>query len=470
MPSLSQQLVDLFRNLQLVTKKTDESLYHYIPVKDQTNEFTKESFLAIPLKSAKEINPLFEEIKSILGDKRHFVSNDVLIGTMIMFSLCPFEKRNEPTMRKFFSLISPLKLKQYMFLDGKATEEIFQLKFFDYSVGRMDFDKFELFLKNHAKSDYVNRYQKHLQNSPGIEVKSKDVRIIDVYAWAEICGIRVSSMPIAIQDHINLYLYAISWIQFGVFKNEFYEQQQFITAYFGVFYTLEDFENIGCHFINVFYGFLNDTNNGWVFPTIRRQNELRFPDPRLLKDVSLFLKQNSEILSITNSPFFGPLKIFSGILASGERQLANNNVSHAFVDFFVALDFLLAPDTDKSKKLKSRIALLTHVFFKQTFLDQIAILDRLYESRNDYVHFGKGVELNATIKLRDITKVIMAIVFNLHKKHINKTGDLLADWVKSIDLNVTKFYEKGILPNDKEFRVLGIINLDQVVLHSKYTA
>jgi len=470
MPELSPPLISLLSGIHFVAAKTDEASFHYIPVKDQTNEFLAEYYLAVPQNSAKSISSLFLEFQKILTEKGHFVSNDVIIGTMIMFTLCPIEKRTNEIINRYFSLIKPRKLKQYLFLEGDvvASEKIYQMKFFDYSIGGMDFDKFELFLKNHAKTDYISRYRDKLKDVPGVEVKSKDVNIFDVYLWLKECGIQVSQMPMLIQDRVNFYLYAISWMQFLKLKKEFYEQQQFITATYGVHYNIEDFENIGCRFINVFYGFLDEPRHGWVFSTIRRQTEISFPDPRLLEDVSAFLKQNGEVLSNSRSPFYGPLKIFSGILAGGESQLANDNVSHAFVDFFVGLDFLLAPDTEKSKKLKGRIALLTYGYFKRTFPAQIIVLDGLYECRNNYVHFGKSVDLNDTVEIRDITKVIIGIMFNLHKKNINKNGDYLKDWLNLIDKYVTRFYERATLPNNREFRELGVFDLDYLVMHRTY--
>lgn len=455
-------------SIQFVETNTDETNFHYIPVKDQTNVFTAVYYLAMPKNLSKNISPVFHEFQKILSEQNHFISNDIIIGMMIMFTLCPINRRSEKVINQYFSLISSQKIKQYLFLEGKAAEKIYQLKFFDYSIGGMDFDKFELFLENHAKTDYITRYREKLKDAPGIEVKSKDVKIIDVYLWLKECGINVSRMSMPIQDRVNFYLYAISWIQFLNLKKEFYEQQQFVTATYGVHYTIEDFENIGCRFINVFYGFLGESKHGWVFSTIHRKTELSFPDPRLLKDVSAFLKQNSEALSNPQSPFFGSLKIFSGILSGGESQLANDNVSHAFVDFFVGLDFLLAPDTDKSKKLKGRIALLTYEFFKRTFQDQIILLDALYDCRNNYVHFGKPVDLNDTIEIRDITKVIMGIIFNLHKKNIGKSGDYLKDWLNLIDKHVTKVYEKGTLPNAREFKELGVFDLNYLVMHRTY--
>lgn len=468
MPELSEELISIFQNIDISPSKINEEIYHYIPVTDRTNEFTAISYLAFPLEYVKKYGALTNEIKTYLTTKGHFISTDVVTSLMIMFTICPREKRTPAIIGQYFSLVTDIKLKQYLFLEGKASEDIYQLKFFDYSIGKMEIDKFEIFLNNHAKTDYVKKYKKHLENAPGIEVKSKQVQVIDVYSWLMQCGIRASAIPTAIQDRVNLYLQAVSGTQFEQFKKDFREQQQFITATYGVIYTLEDFERIGCRFINVFYGFLTTARHGWVFSTIRHQTELSFPDPNLLKEVSSFLKTNAGLLSNDDSPFFRPMKIYADILANGERQLMDKNVSHAFVDFFVGLDFLLAPDTEKSKKLKSRIALLTFGYFKEGFFDQVALLDKLYNCRNDYVHFGKILTMEDTIALRDITKVVMAIILNLHKKHLKKTGDYLEKWLKSTDDLVVRIYEKNKFPNDKELRDLGIYDLDYIILHSKY--
>lgn len=155
---------------------------------------------------------------------------------------------------------------------------------------------------------------------------------------------------------MNIYFNAVSISQFDVFSKEFDEEQYFITASFGIFYSLDYFRLAGFTLVNVFYGFLGNSDIGWVSPILMQLDSLRFPDPKILSKANSFVRKHNDVLTNQSGVYSRYLRTVSEMFANAEKNILSKNMNQAFIDLFVGLDFFLAPDTEKSRKLKRRIA------------------------------------------------------------------------------------------------------------------
>ncbi len=437
---------------------------HCVSVIDHTNKYKTEFFISYPTTLGVDQEAAFEKIQSLLEAASHDASNEIITGILTLFCLSPQESRSVAFIEEFFALMKSVSLKQYIFFNGLSLESIKTLKFFDYTVGTLDYAKFEDFVSRHSGSDYLDCYPRGLDKRNGIEVKAKPVVAIDIYQWLTNCDLDVNEIPDEIQNQVNIYFDAISSSRYQFFLQEFNKQQAFITAYFGVIYDLSDIEKIGLSFINIFYGFLGRSSAGWLHPANRSMTGIAFPDSRLIDPVNKFLNKNSKFLSNQNGPFGRHLSIVTGFFARGEQHLSQRQFNQAFIEFFVGLDFLLAPDTEKSKKLKARIGILSFTAMNRSLLEHLEVLNTLYDIRSDYIHNGKDVSQEQLWELRDITKVVIGVLFNLHKKYPANCQFSYENWIELIDHTHTKIFTKGIQPNLLEQKKLGIYTLEGLLL------
>jgi hypothetical protein len=461
MQNLSVPLENFLLQIELIDNDKD-STFGYTSIVDQTNEYKAQYFLKYPAIPTEDLTALRNEIKQLLEISKHHVSDEVITGLLVLFTLCNKTLRSREVILEFFNLIGALKIKQYLLFDGTPIERIDELKFFDYTIGELDYEKIAKFIADHSGSDYATRYKQQLQQRVGIAVKSKIIAAVDVYQWLQQCQLSTSSILVDVQDIINIYLTALSNKQYEVFKKDFYEQQNFITASWGLIYGLEDFEYIGCTFINVLYGFMNNTGSGWVFSTKRKLTGMNFPDPRLVSQVAAFLKSNSEAIATQSGPFSRLLNIVSEQFSNGEQNIKRKNFDHAYIDLFVGLDFLLSPDSEKSKKLKSRISFLIFKYFNKPLREQVEHLDKLYDKRSEYIHNGKKIDMASLLELRDISKVILMILLNLHKQHATNPQKNYEEWLSNIDFHWDKYFNKGIEPNQKQWMEIGVHKLENI--------
>lgn len=459
------EVISQIQNLEIRTNAASDQ-YHYLKVLDHTNKYEAEYFICFPKIVGEDINALLDYVKERLDEKLHLVTDEIVTGILLLFSLSKKESRTGKLVELFFSRLQDIQLKQYMFFNGVAKDFIPQIKFFDYTIGKLDYVKFKKFVSLHTNSDYPQLYPRAENECTGIEVKIRNVKAIDIFQWLEDCSINPLVLSDEIQNQINIYFDSLSANFLEIFRNDFYKQQSFLSAYFGLIYSIEQIEFIGISFINIFYGFLGNQENGWLHPANRKMTGTSFPDPRLTEPAGKFIEKNAALLGCQTGPFARSLSIFCDILSRGEKNIMNCQFNNAFIDFFIGLDFLLAPDTQKSKKLKSRISILVHQAFGRSLQDQVLILNDLYDMRSDYVHNGVDVSLESLYELRDITKVMVGTLFNLHKQFHNKNNYSYQDWIALNDVVYERFFGKGVNPNVLEQKRLGIHKFEGLILTS----
>ena len=173
------------------------------------------------------------------------------------------------------------------------------------------------------------------------------------------------------QEIINCYLTPVSKFFHEDFKRKFYKQQEFVNSYYGIYYPIDQFEISGYTLVNIYYNFFNHYQAGWVLPIHLRLSDVFFPDPRVIQKVNSFLSKNENEIYENQGEFARYLDTVSSIFSNAEKHIHRKSYEHAYLDFFVGLDFLLAPDTEKSKKLKQRISLLTHKTLSASFEEQM---------------------------------------------------------------------------------------------------
>jgi len=456
-------LLPIFQQLE-IANDTESPNHHHLLVVDSTNLYKAEFYLRYPKLPGLDQQVLSVYIKDKLIREKHLVSDEIIVGILVLFSISSKQIRTATLVERFFSHICSLQLKQYLFFNGTSTENIPQLKFFDYTIGTLNYDKYENFLKAHTNSDYTKRYPRDKGKRTGIEVKTKTVQAIDIYQWITDCGLNPTKIPDHLQNLINIYFNGLSNERYKLFKQNFFQQQAFLTAYFGIIYTLKELEMIGISFINVFYGFFGNNSHGWLHTANHQMTGSTFPDARFVIPAGKFIEKNAELLANQNGAFARFLSIISEIFSRAEYNIMIKQYNHAFIDLFVGLDFLLAPDTQKSKKLKSRISMLVHGALNQTLPDQVQRLDALYDMRSDYVHNGVNIDLTDLSELRDISKILMAILLNLHKQYANDKKYGYEEWIKLVDHYYELFHNKGQTPNVVEQKRLGIYKLQGLML------
>lgn len=451
---LSQKLLDFFLEVEVIpnTLEIIDSSYHFEELLYSTNEYTLKTCLKYRIEFDK--NEMYGEISKILNDVGHPTNTEIINSFILLFCLSKKELRNPSLINNFFSLIKNCRLKQYLFLNVQAVEKICRLKFKDFSIGNIDYDKFSDFIKNHSNSDYAIKYKSSLTNATGIEIKYYEMTIVDVFEWQQYTFKSLNPEWFSIEV-TNYYLTAISNFSFNIFKRKFYKQQEFINAYFGVFYSLEVFEMLSVTLVNIFYNFLDSANNGWVLPIKKGLSTVKFPDPRIVEKVNSFVLKNENEVYQNDGEFSRYLDFICSLFSNTEKNIENGNLNHAFVDFFVGLDFLLAPDTEKSKKLKQRISLLTHKMMSLSFSEQLNRLDILYDERSLYVHQGKSVAVEELVELRNIARVILSVLLEVHRSN-TKTQKLTQNkWIEKIDDFVQQIY-RGITLNEQQLSSIGI--------------
>jgi hypothetical protein len=451
---LSAELINFFLDVDIVAKShaiVDES--HVIQrISYNTNEFCLEVFLRYKRHFNKV--KIDSEISEILSAVQHPCDRNVIDSIIILFCLSDNKKRDTSLVVTFFSLIKNCKVKQYLFFNARLGEEIKTLKFHEFYIGSIDYDKFYDFVKLHTTSNYAEKYKANLSNKAGIEIKNFEINIVDICQWLS----KINATPnldLEQQEMVNIYLDFVSRICLDEFKNKFHKQQEFINAYFGLYYDLELFDKMGYEYVSIYYNFLNNSNIGWVLPISTRWTDFSFPDPRIVANVNSFLFTNGKYIYQIGGEFSRYLETMSNIFSGAEKHLDHKNFNNSFIDYFVGLDFLLAPDTEKSKKLKQRISLLVFDRMSTSFEKQLARLDYLYDIRSLYVHRGINVMTKDLIELRNIARIVLSVLIEMVIISYKNNKIKVSSWLHKIDELVQGLY-KGKRPKDKDYSEIGI--------------
>jgi hypothetical protein len=92
-----------------------------------------------------------------------------------------------------------------------------------------------------------------------------------------------------------------------------------------------------------------------------------------------------------------------------------------------------------------------------SFHEQLSRLDVLYDLRSLYVHRGDCIESAELIELRNICRVVLSVLLQVHTNSLKNNKLKFADWLTQIDEFVQDIY-KGKLPNAQRLATIGIKN------------
>jgi hypothetical protein len=457
----SEKLIRFLCDFEFVRTQDEEGrIYFYEPIEIIAAGRTITTFIRYN-RNLGEMISYFPEISERLIQGGSYSDTAIIKAFILIFGIAPKWQRNEILIEGFLRCFKTVKLKQFVFFHPQRAEKIYNLSFHDFSIGDLDFQKFKKFLKMHTGSDFADNFRSKLENKCGIEIKNHLVPLIDIYEWLRFIKIEFDNIGMFNQELINNYLTALSQHSYKEFKGKFYQQLQFIKAMYGVSYELEEFEKYGFSFINVYYNFMGDPKLGWVLPITGADYKMEFPDPRILKRINKFLDGNKEILKSSKGEFSYYLNTLSQLFANAEDQLDHLNFNHGFLGFFVGLDFLLAPGGEPSKKLKGRIALLTHVQSNLGFIDQVSVIDRFYSARNKFVHEGKDVDEGDLIKLRFICRLILNACLEVHRSNLELRTISYKNWISKID-ELILLAEQNASISKSEWASIGVKNWQNV--------
>jgi hypothetical protein len=457
---ISKSLLNFLLTVEIVPKPEDQIHFEFQELSYGTNEYQMTFFLKMEKLFQKEA--IYGEIGKILNSFGHPVNDEIINGVTALFGLSEKAIRNINFVNNFFSLIEKCKVKHYMFFNGEQEEKIYKLQFKDFTIGDIDYERFSKFINDRSGSDYASKYKSELSDKAGIEIKNYEIRIFDIYKWGIFIN-RSIDLRIFQKELINFYLTAVSMHSIKGFKERFYKQQEFINSYFGLYYPLEKFETFGYTFVSIFYNFLSDYTHGWVVPIFNYYNKMFFPDPRIVEEVNKFLLVNGNEIYEKESEFSRYFESVCSIFSNAEKHILAKNYSHAFVDFFVGLDFLLAPDFEKSKKLKERTSMLTYKGMARSFEDQLSRVRELYEQRNNYVHEGIQVKIIDLIELRNIGRIVLSTLLLVHTKSKKNSKFKFSIWILKID-ELVQGISKGKSPNIRQLAEIGVNKQAQLFL------
>lgn len=458
----SEDLLGFLLDVDIVNDYKDKSTdQRFKEISYNTNAFSAKFYLQYNIRFDED--KIIFELKEILKYYHHLIGEDTAYGVIVMYALLKKTQRNKEGVLSFFKLIKPIRIKQYVFFRGRPEVKLSGLSFRDFKIGEIDYNKFSNFIANHTGSDYANLYKKEGDNSVGIEMKNRPIYALEVYKWIEIVWGNPTNISIEIQEMVNYYLQNLALSSFEELERQFDKQQQILNSLFGICFSLEDFKYFGFSFVNIFYAFSNDTSIGWVLPIRQGVDKIYFPDSKKLNTANTFISKEEKGIISGNNVFKRQLVIAIEYFSSAQKNIHTQKYNHAYIDYFVGLDFLLAPDTEKSKKLKQRIALLTHSVFKIEFLDFIKRMDELYDARSEYIHNGKSVDTSLLIEIRNISRIVICILIRLNAKTKSNDNEIYEKWIKQIDDSVQDLY-KGIDISKACFLKIGINQADNVYL------
>lgn len=439
--------------------------YYYHRFTNKTNRYTSEYALRFQGSSEDWREELAFLIKH-LGSLRHSEDPQTVASFIALLALSQKKSRDESFVKKTFQMVKKISIKQYHFFPRMVPGFVADFSFSSFRFGLIDFQKFKTFVKNHSSSDFVDTYAKHLENKVGLEVKTQDIFILDVFEFMTQHNIPVNPIPAAVDEIVSSYLTCIGVVQTARTKKIFDEHQQMISAMFGVHYDIFELEKFGIFPVSIFFGFKNSKSNGWVLPLQSDIIELDMADPRIVGLSNAFIQSKEHLLFSKKGHYSRFLGIVTEYFAIASRNIHKDQFNHAFMDYFVGLDFLLAPDTEKSKKLKARIALLTFEKFKNSFPKQISLMDTLYDARSNYIHNGISIAEKDLIDLMNIAKTILGCVLNMHERNLTTLKVSYDDWLKKIDFLIERIYMKGEQPVMKDRIKIGTANLEFVLLNN----
>lgn len=449
----SKNLIEFLLEVEMVSNPNlNQEGFYYHALSHATNKY--ELILFIQFKNKFQKEDLYSELRQVLTSIGHPVNDEIIDGVVLLFSLSGKASRNENLVNNFFLTIGRCKIKQYMFLSGEQQKKIYMLKFKDFSVGTIDYIKFASFVNDRSGSDYADKYKAFLSNRTGIEIKSFEIKVLDIYKWGLIVNNNLD-LTSSQEEIINIYLTAVSNYHINNFKKKFIKQQEFINSYFGLYYPFEKFEMIGCTFVCIFYNFLNNFKAGWVLPIHKYLSKVFFPDPIVVEKVNQFLSQSQNQVYESNSEFSRYLDTVCSIFSDAEKHIHEGNNNHAFVSFFVGLDFLLAPNREQSKILKQRISMLTYTAMTLSFEEQLNRVIALYKVRNSYVHQGDSVHEDDLIELRKLCRVVLSVLLQIHVISLKNKKIKFGDWLSKIDVFVQDI-RNGELPSKQNIEKIGI--------------
>lgn len=82
--------------------------------------------------------------------------------------------------------------------------------------------------------------------------------------------------------------------------------------------------------------------------------------------------------------------------------------------------------------------------------------------RSNFIHKGINIDEKSVLMFRDISKAIIAILFQLHKRNSVKVKIDYEQWLAKIDSHLDKIATKNIMPNGKEWLDLGVDKMNHI--------
>lgn len=403
-----------------------------------------------------------------LGRLDHVSNYETASALVALLVLQKSESRTEGFVSRTRKMVKGVKLKQYHLFHKLTPGTIHDFVFSTFRFGLIDFQKLKTFIENHVSSNFVDMHEVDLKNKVGIEVKVQDVLVLDISEYLKSISIALDDIPLHIADLINHYLANCARHYFAATMNSFEEHQDVASTMFGIHCDAFELRKFGIFSVPVFYGFGKSMERGWVLHLESVPHSVDMPDPRVLSESNRFAKSKEHLILTNRGEYSRFVHLVAKYFAGATRNIHKRKYNHALIDFFVGLDFLLAPDTEKSKKLKERIALLTYEKFGNELTAQVALMDRLYDSRSNFIHNGIDVTKDDLILLTNVCRTVFGCLLNMHERYLKNPKMSRDEWLRKIDCILAHFYTKNQLPTMKDRVEIGTAKLDFVQLITSF--
>lgn len=322
------------------------------------------------------------------------------------------------------------------------------LKLETYTIGNFDATTFRDKLLELPKTNYwelflsENKYSiEELKHFLSFKRTYPKITIIDYL----LLSIKKYASENEISIINDLYFEALTIQYFKNFWKELDDQLIDSLAFGGAYYSPKMFQHLTigrCTQVAIFSKIKKYPPNGWVIPLTHGSMLLNFDSQKKIPELNRDLQNYYYSISNNDSDFLHPIRFLVHFLGNGVKLLYDEKIEEAFINFWLALDSIFNKE-NISNKLKNRVAVLTWKKYNTDHESQYNLINKLYKSRNAYVHNGVKIERELCLELNFVLQTILEILLKLHQLPIEK-GKLSKDeWISYIDKSYEFFYKEN---------------------------
>lgn len=402
--------------------------------------FYNEIYLYHKKVESTDLNSLIRKIQSILSIAGHPYDEPVVKAILCAYCLHP-AKANDPigSLNEILSHISMADLSQY-YIFPFSPPDGYELNLGSFKFGLLDAEQLAYRCLK-VKSDYFERYGEQLRGEFAIQRNVSKVKVIVWHSLAEKFGIFTTQDTLTKDAGYHLilnYFEKISESYFNSFWSDIREEQLLVTAAGGAFIDERVFEQIiGAQKLSIFMN-MGNLNFGYVVPLKTGFFTIDFArTDRKIPEMLKMLKEKFAFDQFRDYEIHRTLKMYAIFVSKARRDIQDGRFDEAFLNFVISLDLLLGDKRTTTDSIASRVAIITHGYFKQSFQEQRKLIQRIYDNRSQYVHGGLSVDQSLLNTVEEISKQVLFTLLRLNQKENSQSPNFLEIWFKKLDFLIS---------------------------------